>query len=99
MEEKGFIDVAEPGDWYRNEPTKFSISQRWKKYGTPDYKRVELPRRLPDSVGFQKKNKTRFDGAKRDTLIEQSDRRISQKETLCYVKPKVLRVVWDNTLK
>ncbi len=99
VEEKGFIDVVEPGAWYSREPTKFSISERWKRYGTPDYKRVELPRRLPDSAGFQKKNKSRFDGAKRDTLMEQTERRISQKETLYYVKPKILPLKLDKILE
>jgi hypothetical protein len=53
VEEKGFIDVATPGNWYTRQPTKFALSQRWKRYGTPDYKRVEIPRRLPRGLGFQ----------------------------------------------
>lgn len=52
--EKGFIDIAEPGNWYFKEPTKFAISQRWKKYGTPEYERVEIPRLLPKGIGFPK---------------------------------------------
>ncbi len=56
--EKGFIDIAEPANWYSKQPAKFSISERWRKYGTPEYKRVEIPRRLPKGLGFQKKQKT-----------------------------------------
>ena len=60
--DKGFIDVAEHGNWYSKEPTKFAISARWKKYGTPDYNGVEIKRFLPKGKGFQKKN--RFDTSK-----------------------------------
>ena len=62
VEVKGFIDVAERGNWYEKKPTKFAISQRWKRYGTPDYECVEIPRILPRGKGFQK-NKTRYDGS------------------------------------
>jgi hypothetical protein len=55
VEEKGFIDMAEVGKWYEKKPTKFSISERWKRYGTPDYKRVKIPRLLPPGLGFQGK--------------------------------------------
>jgi hypothetical protein len=54
VEEKGFIDIAEPGNWYEKEPTKFAISYRWKRYGTPEYKKVEKPRMLPVGLGFKK---------------------------------------------
>jgi hypothetical protein len=32
--EKGFIDISEPGNWYMKQPTKYSISYRWRKWGT-----------------------------------------------------------------
>jgi hypothetical protein len=51
VEEKGFIDMAEVGKWYEKKPTKFAM----KRYGTPDYKRVEIPRLLPPGLGFQGK--------------------------------------------
>lgn len=54
IEEKGFIDMADRGNWYSGQPTKFSISERWKKFGTPDYKSVNIERRLPDGIGFRK---------------------------------------------
>jgi len=61
IEDKGFIDVAESGNWYFREPTKFSISARWKKYGTPEYEPIVLPRSLPAGKGFPK---NRFDEKK-----------------------------------
>ena len=57
VEERGFIDVEEGGSWYFSKATKFSISERWRKFGTPAYQPVKIPRRLPDSVGFQKEQK------------------------------------------
>ncbi len=58
VEEKGFVDVATPGNWYLKESTKYSISGRWKRYGTPDFEQAKMPRGLPEGLGF--KNKTRF---------------------------------------
>jgi hypothetical protein len=52
VEEKGFIDIADQGNWYSRQPTKFSISSRWKKFGTPNYQSMEMKRILPDGVGF-----------------------------------------------
>ena len=63
IEEKGFIDIADAGNWYDKKPTKYSISERWRKYGTDEYRKEEIPRILPDGIGF-KKNKTRFDRTK-----------------------------------
>jgi hypothetical protein len=54
VEDKGFIDIAEHGNWYFKEPTKFAISQRWKRYGTSEYERVRVPRILPHGLGFKK---------------------------------------------
>lgn len=54
--DKGFIDIAEQGNWYEKKPTKFAISERWKRYGTDEYDSVEVPRILPKGLGFQKQN-------------------------------------------
>jgi hypothetical protein len=64
VEDKGFIDIAECGNWYHRQPTRFAVSDRWKHYGTPQYKRVKMPRGLPRGLGFkrQSKNKTRCHG-------------------------------------
>jgi len=56
VEDKGFIDIEEQGNWYEGKPTKFAISRRWKRYGSSDYKKVKIPRQLPRSLGFQKDN-------------------------------------------
>ncbi|HEA68261.1 MAG TPA: hypothetical protein ENI07_15790 [Desulfobacterales bacterium] len=62
VEEKGFVDVATPGNWYLKELTKYSISGRWKRYGTSDFEQVKMPRGLPEGLGF--KGKARFTGVK-----------------------------------
>ena len=54
VEDKGFIEISESGNWYEKKSTKSAISNRWKRYGTPDYKKVEVPRQLPKGLGFQK---------------------------------------------
>jgi hypothetical protein len=54
VEDKGFIDLAEYGSWYGKQPNKFSISYRWRKYGTDEYEKIEIPRILPSGIGFQK---------------------------------------------
>jgi len=41
--DKGFIDIAEQGIWYLKQSTKFSISNRWRKYGTPEYQPGIMP--------------------------------------------------------
>ena len=56
VENKGFIDVSEPGNWYLKQPTKFSISYRWQNYGTNEYKQKKIKRILPAGLGFKKQN-------------------------------------------
>ena len=54
VEDKGFISIAEHGNWYQQKPAKYSIVERWKKYGTPEYQKEIVPRILPKGLGFQK---------------------------------------------
>lgn len=55
VEKKGFLDISEPGNWYGKQPTKFALSDRWRKYGTPDYEAKKIPRLLPKGKGFRSK--------------------------------------------
>jgi hypothetical protein len=52
---KGFIDIATSSYGIYKAKTLYSISNRWRKYNTPDF---ELPQPRPKSVnrGFQKGN-------------------------------------------
>ena len=37
--DKGFIDIAEVGNWYLKQSNKYAISNRWKHYGTSAFKK------------------------------------------------------------
>ena len=73
VEDKGFIDVAESGHWYEKKPTKISISQRWKRYGTFDYEKVEIPRALPKGKGFQKTKLATVERSQHATVYRSED--------------------------
>lgn len=63
VEDKGFIDISEVGNWYLRQPTKFSISYRWKHYGTDGYIQPENKNTLYLSKAnrlYQDKAKTDF---------------------------------------
>ena len=52
--EVGFLDLDYQGGWYqKNERTKdysrYRLSERWRKYGTPEFKKVEKVKVLPES--------------------------------------------------
>jgi len=53
--EVGFLDVVHQGGWYqKHERDKdysvYKLSERWRKYGTPDFEKVEKQKVLP--AGF-----------------------------------------------
>jgi len=54
--EKGFIDVAEPGIGVHKLATLYSISERWKDYGTDRFVKRER-HRGPINHGFKKGNR------------------------------------------
>jgi hypothetical protein len=49
--EHGFIDIAEPGIAVAKVPTKYAISERWRDYGKPTFKKTS---REKVKVGFCK---------------------------------------------
>jgi len=51
--EVGFIDIVEQGGYYGNIPSRYKISDRWRKYGTPEFKKADLSDRKP-KYGFEK---------------------------------------------
>lgn len=56
--ERGFIDVIKRGG-LENQPAIYGLSDRWKKYGTKDFVKVEIKDILPKiyKIGFEKGNK------------------------------------------
>jgi len=45
--EKGFLDVAHAGGGTEGDATLYAISDRWRSYGTPDFKAATLPKGRP----------------------------------------------------
>lgn len=43
----GFLDVAEPSCGLHRQPTKWSISERWRRYGQPDFRIIKRERIIP----------------------------------------------------
>jgi len=39
--ERGFIDIIKRGGFY-NQPTIYGLSDRWKKYGTKDFVKIDI---------------------------------------------------------
>jgi len=42
--EKGLLDVAHHGGGLEGNPSRYAFSERWRAYGTPDFKIVTLPK-------------------------------------------------------
>lgn len=57
LRDKGFIDIAESGTGLYKSANLYSLSDRWKKYGTPEYKDPTPRPHKPINKGFQKGNK------------------------------------------
>ena len=54
---KGFIDIADSGQGTYKLPNLYAISDRWKLYGTPEYKPPKPRPKKPINRGFQKGNR------------------------------------------
>ena len=57
LRNKGFIDIAESGAGLHKTTNLYSISDRWKLYGTENYKNPKPRPRKPINKGFQKGNR------------------------------------------
>jgi len=53
----GFVDVAEIANGLHRQPTKWAISERWRKYGTPNFRATERPVITPP---FARKRKSQL---------------------------------------
>jgi len=56
LREKGFIDISESGAGLYKSANLYSISDRWKLYGTADYGKPKPRPKGPINKGFQKGN-------------------------------------------
>ena len=77
---RGFVDIAEAGNWYEKEPNRFSISRRFLNYGSPDFQVVKWERSLPGGLGFQKKQtKLALVPESQQALVSESQRPVLTK--------------------
>ncbi len=54
--EKGFIDIADTGMGVHKVTTFYAISERWRDYGTQEFKKVDRPKPSIANPGFKKGN-------------------------------------------
>lgn len=54
--DKGFLDIATPANSLIKQPTKYGLSDRWRKYNTPDFEKVFRTKRNL-TIGFCKPKK------------------------------------------
>jgi hypothetical protein len=52
--EIGFLDLVYQGGWYQKHDREkdysvYQLSERWRKYNTPEFIKIEKPKALPDS--------------------------------------------------
>ena len=69
LRDKGFLDIAEGGAGLYRSTNKYTLSNRWRNYGTPDY---EPPRPRPKasvSIGFKKGNRHGRNCKKTDSTV------------------------------
>lgn len=69
--EKGFIDIAATGMGVHKVTTFYSISDRWRLYGIPDYEEPKPRLKGPINRGFQKGNTFGRNCKKKSTVAEQ----------------------------
>ena len=56
LRNKGFIDIAKSGAGLHKSVNLYGISNRWKLYGTPEYKEPKARPHKPINKGFKKGN-------------------------------------------
>ncbi|MHC4123570.1 MAG: hypothetical protein ACYSSI_08360 [Planctomycetota bacterium] len=57
LREKGFVDIAESGAGLYKSANLYSLSERWKLFGTEDYEKPKPRPKKPINKGFQKGNR------------------------------------------
>ena len=72
LREKGFIDIAESGAGLYRSENLYEISDRWRLYGTNEYRPPKpRPKGQPMHRGFQKGNKLGRNCKKKSNVTEQ----------------------------
>lgn len=58
--DKGLIDIAHAGGGYDGDKSLYAISDRWKKYGTPEFESVTMHKDTRRGRGFNTKDKRKM---------------------------------------
>jgi hypothetical protein len=54
----GFIEIKKPGSALRGDYTEFALSERWREFGTPAFKKLPFPRSSKwRNFGFKKRRR------------------------------------------
>ncbi len=69
LRDKGFIDIAESGAGLYRSKNRYTISDRWLDYGTPDYRPPKPRPRGPMNKGFRKGNRYGRNCEKTDSTV------------------------------
>lgn len=62
----GFIDIAHSGYGLHKDATLYAISDRWQRYGTPEFQAAERPKRA-EKLGFKKGNQHGKNASEKDS--------------------------------
>jgi len=79
--ELGFLDLEYQGGWYQKHDrekdySRYKLSERWRKYNTPEFIKVEKPKALPDSFHINahiKAQKLKVTSQKRKCQLHESE--------------------------
>jgi len=79
--EIGFIDMVHQGGWYQKHDREkdysvYQLSERWRKYNTPEFIKSEKPKTLPDSFHINthiKGQKLKVTSQKRKCQLHESE--------------------------
>lgn len=70
LRDKGFIDIAASGYGLYKSSNLYSISERWKLYGTPEYKQPKPRPQKAFKQGFKRGNQYGKNCKKKKTTVE-----------------------------
>ena len=79
--EVGFLDLEYRGGWYQKHEkekdySRYKFSERWKKFGKPDFVKVEIPKALPADFHIREniaRQKLRVTSHKRSEQLHSSE--------------------------
>ncbi|MFX1562893.1 MAG: hypothetical protein ACFFDP_06260 [Promethearchaeota archaeon] len=77
---KGFIDIAATGMGVHKVETWYAISERWRDYGTPEFKEVKWPKPNIANPGFKRGNKLWMKAHKKKSSVKNAHGAVYENE-------------------